>query len=439
MYNSVDLFSGIGGISLALHGVATTIMYCEIDTTCHLIMEKLFQKDLLHRAPIHPNVCELGKADVTDRVDMVCLGSPCVGFSPTGLRQGFENSQSGLFYEAIRVIKELTPAFVFLENVPNVLKNMREVHVALDELGYDLRWTVMSAEAVGAPHVRKRWFCLGLLRGDERVADRALPLDYQLPHEPTWSHPPSERLCADSAQRKRRVGALGNSVVPSCVRAAFLHLWNAQLPEGGVPLPADYLSSGFSVGGAVYALPPPPVVVPVLLDLTFDPSLFKVSKPLSSTCKQETIMQEVVERKRWATPRHGMVSACNVLTLRSIRDLPTLARFESGTMGDRGGQIAPQFVESMMGYPRNWTDYDAPATAERGVAKRKRAVKRETTVRVRKTTTETTIIVKKPEEDLSRDTELLEYLLAAPRLSRALEAHIADIRNQIDNASAATD
>ncbi len=96
MYTSVDLFSGIGGIALALHGIAETKMYCEINTTCHLIMEKLFQKGLLHRAPIHPDVCKLTREDVPEGVDMVCFGSPCIGFSSAGIRKGFENEQSGL-------------------------------------------------------------------------------------------------------------------------------------------------------------------------------------------------------------------------------------------------------------------------------------------------------------------------------------------------------
>lgn len=405
---------------MALHGVARTVQYCEIDTTCHLIMEKLFQKGLLHRAPIHPDVCGLSAADVSERVDVVCLGSPCVGFSPTGLRQGFENAQSGLFYEAVRVIKELSPAFIFLENVPNVIKGMREVHLALDDLGYDLRWTMLSAEEVGAPHVRKRWFCLGMLRGDERVRDRTTPLVDPSPHYTEWTHPPSERLCADSKERKLRVGALGNSVVPACVHAAFKYLWDLDLPSSESFKEADnpYPACGCSIGTMVSAIPKPALAgANELLDLTFDPATFKLDKAISVTCKQETILQEPVTRRRWATPRHGMTSACNVLTLRSIRDLPTLARFEVGTVGDRSGQVSPQFCERLMGYPVGWTEYDVPPEAARVVVKRKRTVtKTNTTVR------------RGVEEDL---TGLLQFLRRAPKMTKCLRAYMASIQTQI--------
>lgn len=74
--------------------------------------------------------------------------------------------RSGLFYEIIRLTKETRAPFVFLENVPAIrTRGLREVIRAFTEIGYDCRWTCLSASSVGAPHKRERWFLLAHASG----------------------------------------------------------------------------------------------------------------------------------------------------------------------------------------------------------------------------------------------------------------------------------
>ena len=89
--------------------------------------------------------------------------------------------------------------------------------------------------------------------------------------------------------------------------------------------------------------------------LTFDPAVFSSDKPRSKLQRMDVVPGPVMAR-RWTTPRHGNVTAANVLTPRTLRDLPTQVRFERNTADElRSGQISPEFVEWMMGYSIGWT------------------------------------------------------------------------------------
>ncbi len=75
--------------------------------------------------------------------------------------------RSGLYLEIERLIGETKPAFVFLENVPAIrTRGLGRVVWGLSELGYDCRWTVVSAAEFGANHLRKRWFLLAHAKDD---------------------------------------------------------------------------------------------------------------------------------------------------------------------------------------------------------------------------------------------------------------------------------
>lgn len=59
MKRSLDLFTGVGGISWALRGLMMPVMYCEREPKCHKVLRHLFEKEQLPAAPIHPDVCSL--------------------------------------------------------------------------------------------------------------------------------------------------------------------------------------------------------------------------------------------------------------------------------------------------------------------------------------------------------------------------------------------
>ena len=159
MLKSLDLFSGIGGMSYALQDYVRPIAYCEIDEYCRKVLAERFNSDDLTRAPIYNDVKEL-QAEGLD-FDIITAGFPCQDISSAGRGEGLEGERSGLFFEIIRLVKEATPPWVFLENVPAIrTRGLTKVIESFSDLGYDCRWTCISAREVGACHIRKRWFML---------------------------------------------------------------------------------------------------------------------------------------------------------------------------------------------------------------------------------------------------------------------------------------
>ena len=156
MINALDLFSGIGGISLALKDYVRPIAFCEIDKYCQKVLSKNFPN-----IPIHDDVKTLGGEQFNGKIDIIYGGFSCQDISVAGLGKGLEGERSGLFYEIVRLTKEIQPSFVFLENVPAIRRRgLFAIVSEFTELGYDCRWTIVSARVVGAAHLRKRWFFL---------------------------------------------------------------------------------------------------------------------------------------------------------------------------------------------------------------------------------------------------------------------------------------
>jgi hypothetical protein len=257
--------------------------------------------------------------------------------------------------------------------------------------GYELRWCVCSAEQVGAPHLRRRWFCLAVRNDDAaRGLVRSIAEQHPVVLEWSWADPPEPpRTVADSSTRRSRCASLGaggptpvagpprvNAVVPSAVRTAFLTLCGfAGPPPNGKPLEegAQYPVNGCVLcDGTVWAWQPSLPTGRPWVSLRFDPKLY--SNPGRRHLSKQRLpeLTEPVTATRWSTPRHGGVYASNIMTRRSLCDLQTQVRFESGTPDDaRGLQINAAFVEWLMGFPQGWTEpLDA---AEPQPKKRKRA------------------------------------------------------------------
>lgn len=161
--NGLDLFSGIGGISLALRDYVRTVAYCEVDAYCQsVILSRMADGDLC-LAPIWDDVTTLSTEQwqQSSAIDIICGGFPCQGFSVAGVGKGLADERSGLFYEIVRLCREISPKWIFLENVPAITsRGGRDVVRELASLGYDCRWCVISAASVGALHRRERWFLL---------------------------------------------------------------------------------------------------------------------------------------------------------------------------------------------------------------------------------------------------------------------------------------
>lgn len=171
MLRALDLFSGIGGISVALGDYARTIGYVEIDKYAQSVLLSRMADGDIETAPIFRDITKLDGTKLCGSVDLICGGFPCQDLSVAGRGKGLAGERSGLFFEIIRLVKEISPRFVFLENVPAIrIRGLSEVVNAFTEIGYDCRWTCLSAASVGAPHKRERWFLLGYSKHNGQFA-----------------------------------------------------------------------------------------------------------------------------------------------------------------------------------------------------------------------------------------------------------------------------
>lgn len=182
MLSVLDLFSGIGGFSLGLErsGGFKTVAFCEIDPFCRRVLKKHWPdvptahdiKDLRVSS-----ACGLlfdgGEVEIDARsIDVICGGFPCQDISVAGKGAGLAGERSGLFYELARLVGELRPRIVILENVSGLLsRGLGDVLGELATLGYDAEWHCIPASAVGAPHRRDRIWIVAHAQSSERRSD----------------------------------------------------------------------------------------------------------------------------------------------------------------------------------------------------------------------------------------------------------------------------
>jgi DNA (cytosine-5)-methyltransferase 1 len=150
-----SLFSGIGGLELGLEraGVGHVVWQVEMDPFCSAVLAKHWPE-----AVRHGDVRAVGAANL-DRVDVICGGFPCQDVSLAGTGAGLDGARSGLWSEFARIVRELRPRFVVVENVAALLRRgIDRVLGSLAALGYDAAWHCFGAADVGAPHRRDRIF-----------------------------------------------------------------------------------------------------------------------------------------------------------------------------------------------------------------------------------------------------------------------------------------
>ena len=154
--NVLDLFSGIGGFSLGLERAGMrTVAFCEIEPYCRAVLRKHWPTVSCYE-DVRTLTAERLSADGI-AVDLICGGFPCQDISVAGKGAGIEGERSGLWSEYARLIGEIRPRFVIVENVAALLgRGMGRVLGDLAEIGYDAEWNCISAADVGAPHRRER-------------------------------------------------------------------------------------------------------------------------------------------------------------------------------------------------------------------------------------------------------------------------------------------
>jgi DNA (cytosine-5)-methyltransferase 1 len=171
-YRVPSLFAGIGGFDLGLErtGGFKTVAFCEIDPFCRRVLAKHWPG-----VPCYHDVRELTaerlRADGI-AVDVIAGGFPCQGVSEAGLRTGLQDPRSGLWREYARLIGELRPSYVIVENVSELLRDgygMAEILGDLAEIGFDAEWHSIPAIALGADHIRERIWIIAYPNGSGAV------------------------------------------------------------------------------------------------------------------------------------------------------------------------------------------------------------------------------------------------------------------------------
>lgn len=226
MLYGMDLFTGIGGITLALQDYVEPLCYCENDTYAQSTLLQRMSEGNLPKAPIWDDVSTL-QVEGFPQVDIIYGGFPCQDISIAGRQKGLGGKRSGLVFEIFRLVDETKAPFVFLENVPNIrTKGAERISKELAERGYDCRWCMLSAGDVGARHKRERWFllahtkCEGLHEGHQHKEGSVA--GYSRVKQDYWAvEPELGRVALGVSHRIHRIKALGNSVVPLQVREAF--------------------------------------------------------------------------------------------------------------------------------------------------------------------------------------------------------------------------
>ena len=163
----LDLFSGIGGFSLGLEatGEFETVAFCECEEYADRVLEKRWPG-----VPSYDDVKTITKerleADGIRQIDVICGGFPCQDISLAGKGAGITGERSGLWSEYARIIGEVGPEWVIIENV-SALRSRGLVTVLQNicALGYDAEWHCIPASYVGAPHRRDRiWIVANAVR-----------------------------------------------------------------------------------------------------------------------------------------------------------------------------------------------------------------------------------------------------------------------------------
>lgn len=175
----IDLFAGIGGFHTAMHSVGARCVFAsEWDKYARISYEenyKVIEPDLFKKDEegnylyFKGDITEVQPQDIPD-FDVCCGGFPCQPFSVAGLRRGFEDTRGTLFFNIANIVrykieKGYPPKVLFLENVRG-LKNhdkgntLKVIIATLEELGYEVSYTVLNAKYFGVPQNRERLFII---------------------------------------------------------------------------------------------------------------------------------------------------------------------------------------------------------------------------------------------------------------------------------------
>ena len=226
--NELALFAGAGGGILGgkLLGWRTV---CAVEWEAYPASVLCARQNdgLLPPFPIWDDVQTFDGRPWRGIVDVVSGGFPCQDISAAGKGAGIDGERSGMWGEMARIIREVRPRFVFVENSPMLTsRGLGRVLGDLASMGFDARWGVLGAADVGAKHKRDRIWVMAYTNNS--IGRRKLrrfgslqKCNQEWHSHSTFNQPEPVRMVNGMASRVDRLKAIGNGQVPLCAATAW--------------------------------------------------------------------------------------------------------------------------------------------------------------------------------------------------------------------------
>ncbi len=205
-----SLFAGIGGFDLGLERAGMTVAWqCEINPFAQHTLNKHWPD-----VPCYDDITAL-RGEEVEPVDILCGGFPCQDISNAGKRAGIEGERSSLWGEVARLVGELRPSYLIVENVAALRRRgLDRVLGDLAALGYDAEWDGLRASDFGAPHRRDRIWIVAYPGGERREGGLCLSGDGRGAAERSEAG----NLACDS--REPSLGSVADAHALGCERGA---------------------------------------------------------------------------------------------------------------------------------------------------------------------------------------------------------------------------
>jgi len=194
--NELALFAGAGGGILGGKLLGwRTVCAVEWDAYARDVLVARQNDGCLEAFPIWDDIQNFDGRPWRGRVDVVSGGFPCQDISAAGKGAGIEGDRSGMWKHMARIIGEILPQFVFVENSPMLVgRGLTVVLGDLAEMGYDAEWGIVGAHHVAAPHKRDRIWIVAHSNGTRLEKHRVLQPDIPIRSSPTGtSHKPNQK------------------------------------------------------------------------------------------------------------------------------------------------------------------------------------------------------------------------------------------------------
>jgi len=186
LFTFADLFAGIGGFHIALHGLGGECVYAsEWDTYARKTYRENFYQtspDLFDQDMFRGDITNPENQDCIPKdIDILCGGFPCQPFSQAGFKKGFEEARGTLFFEIANIIKMKQPKAFFLENVRHLLahdegRTFQTIQdIVVKDLGYSFYYQLVKASDYGLPTRRPRVFMVGFRNDIKNEIDFKFP------------------------------------------------------------------------------------------------------------------------------------------------------------------------------------------------------------------------------------------------------------------------